>query len=159
MIWSPRAVFGFVREARFPVEEWARAVALVLASSGGDDLYRDVAWPGPSVDRRGLFGIDVAADPSLGADDLFHPATNAKVAQALTAASDGTFGWSAVPVPLPGSEAFTAAAAAVRGGAVGHPMSSGAGVASPTFSDTRRLRDLAGISDYVRSRIRHEGRV
>lgn len=157
MIWSPRAVFGFVREARFPVEQWARAVALALATSAGDDLYRDVCWPGPSVDRRGLFGIDARQHPGWAGEDLFHPATNVKVAQALTAAADGTFGWSAVAVPLPGSEAFAAAATAVRGGAVGHPLALGHGGPSPVFTDPRRLRDLAGISDYVRSRIRHGG--
>lgn len=157
MIWSPGAVYGFVRAAGFGAVQWAQATALALATSGGDDLYRDVAWPGPAVDRRGLFGIDVVRFGQYAADDLLNPATNAKVALALTRSCDGLFDWSAVPVPTPGSEAFTEAAAAVRAGVVTQPLASGFGVSSVAGLDPGELEQLAGISDYVRSRIRTGG--
>lgn len=157
MIWPPAAVYGFVRAAGFRTEQWARATALAIATSGGDDLYRDVSHPGPAVDRRGLFGIDVVRFAEFSGDDLLDPRTNCRAAYALTVGYDGGFGWSAVPVPTPTSPAFLAAAGAVRGGPVPMPLTSGLGSPSPALGNRRTIEQLAGISDYVRSRLRARG--
>jgi hypothetical protein len=153
MIWEPRAVYGFVRAAGFRTDQWAPAVALVLACSGGDDLFRDVAWPGPALDRRGLFGLDVVAHPELAGVDLFDPRSNCHAAYALSVAANGDWGWAGCPMPATDSEAFTAAKAAVRAGPGGQVITAG-GVGPVSSPATRRVMvDLAGISDYVRSRI------
>jgi len=150
VIWTPGAVYGFVRAAGFPVECWAAATALALSVSGGDDLFRDVGWPGPSVDRRGLFGVDVVAHPGVGGVDLFDPRDNVRAAYALWTAAGRSFEWSWAAVPPVGSQAYTAAAAAVRAGVTTQPVASSS---SPLTSDPDLHRvavDLAGVSDYVR---------
>lgn len=153
MRWDPRAVYGFVRAAGFRTDQWGPAVALVLECSGGDDLYRDVAWPGPSVDRRGLFGIDVVARSDLAEHDLFDPRVNTRVAYGLSVAAQGGWDWAGCPMPATSSEAFSVAKAAVRAGPAAQPFGSGfrAGEMDPETLEVARA--LAGISDYVRSRI------
>lgn len=153
MMWEPRAVYGFVRAAGFRSEQWGPAVALVLACSAGDDLYRDVAWPGPSVDRRGLFGIDVVSRPELADHDLFDPRQNCRAAYALSVAAEGDWGWAGAIMPPTSSEAFTEAKAAVRAGPAGQAIPT---ETTALWAHPERLqaaRDLAGISDYVRSRL------
>lgn len=157
-MWEPRAVYGFVRAAGFRTEQWCPAVAVALACSAGDSLYRDVAWPGPSVDRRGLFAIDVVAHSALGDLDLFDPRDNCRAAYALWNAADGAWTWAGCPVPGRLSEAYEAAADAVRRGPAQQPLARGiAYVATPGTVTGDTLRSLAGISDFVRSRIRPEG--
>lgn len=153
MIWEPRAVYGFVRAAGFRDVQWGPAVALALTVSAGDDLYRDAAFPGPSVDRRGLFGIDALAHPELGDRDLFNPRDNCRAAYALSVAAQGDWGWAGAMMPPTSSEAFTVAKAAVRAGPAGQAIPEDT---SALWAHPERLaaaRELAGISDYVRSRI------
>lgn len=154
MLWSPGAVYGFVRAAGFRTDQWGRAVALALATSSGDDLYHDVAWPGPSHDARGLFGIDVARYGQFAGEDLFDPRRNCRVAYALTTAADGDFGWSSTPMPSTTSEAFVAAVAAIKRGVTGQaiPTSSTDPGSDPTVLE--QMRALAGLSDYVRTQLR-----
>lgn len=152
MIWQPRAVYAFVRAAGFRVDQWAPATALVLAASAGDDLYRDVAWPGPSVDCRGLFALDVVAHGELAGYDLFNPERNCRAAYALSTAAGGSWDWSGIAMPATTSEAFTAAKAAVRAGPGGQRLATGAFGAAVSSEARARIRELAGISDYVRSR-------
>lgn len=136
MIWEPAAVYGFVRAARFRTEQWAPAVALALASSAGDDGYRDVPAIGRGVDRRGLFAIDVVAHPELADRDLFDPRTNCQCAHALTVAAGDSFDWSTVPVPAGVDPWAAVAKAAVRAGITsqtfgGRPLDARETVAGP----------------------------
>lgn len=153
MIWTPQAVYGFARAAGFPTDQWCRTTAVALACSGGDDLYRDVAWPGPSLDRRGLWAVDVIAHPEMAADDLFDPRRVARAAYALWRASDGDYGWAGCPVPPVGSEAWETAAAAVRRGPALMGLLTAAQAVALDPTAQRARVDLAGISDYVRTRI------
>lgn len=153
MLWSPQAVYGFVRAAGFPTDQWACATAVALACSAGDDLYRDVAWPGPSVDRRGLWAIDVVAHPELAAADLFDPRNSARAAYALWTAADGSYGWAGCPVPPVTSETYQTAMEAVRRGPASQPLMTAAQAVALDPAAQRAAVDLAGISDYVRSRI------
>lgn len=153
MIWEPRAILGFLQTAGFRTEQWGPALAIVLACSAGDDLYRDVAYPGPSVDHRGLFGLDVIAHPQLAETDLFNPRTNCAAAYTLSTTAQGSWGWAGCPVPPTSSDVFTAAKQAVRLGAKAQTLAeSGRGVGLGTQA-LANARQLAGLSDYVRSQI------
>lgn len=144
MIWQPAAVYGFVRAARFRAEQWAPAVALALATSGGNDAFRDCPEPGRVVDRRGLFGIDVVARPELAGRDLFDPRTSAQVAYALTTGAEGTFDWSTVPVPAVDDPIYQTAMAAVRAGRTTQKVGNGAESAAtaPAGSPLARMAEI-----------------
>lgn len=156
MIWTPGAIYGFCRKVGFRTDQWARATALALATSAGDDLFMDVSTPRGGWDRRGLFGIDAGDHPAAAGLDLFDPSDNCKAAYALTVAAGGLFDWSPVPMPTTDSAAFLAAAEAVRRGVTTQPLAAGrsAILADPANRDV--LTTLAGYSDYVRSQIQPE---
>lgn len=116
MIWGPGAIYGFARAARFRPEQWAPITALALATSGGDDAFRDCPAPGRVVDRRGLWGVDVVARPDLADRDLYDPRTAAQVAHALTVAAQGSYDWSTVAVPAVLDPQYQAAMQAIRNG-------------------------------------------
>jgi hypothetical protein len=157
MLWTPRAVLTFIRSAGFGVTDWTTALALVIACSGCDNLYRDVADPGPSVDARGLFGLDVVRFPDLAGVDLFDPRSNCHAARTLHVAADGGWGWAGCPVPATTSEAFTEAKAAVRAGPKDQTLAESSALAGLRGAGLETARALAGFSDYVRSRILNGG--
>jgi hypothetical protein len=72
------------------------ATALAWATSGGDDHYRDTFGAPPTIDLRGLWGIDLVEWSTYGFRDLFDPRQNARIAVALTGDEDGTLDWSPV---------------------------------------------------------------
>lgn len=153
MIWTPRAVLGMIQGAGFRVDQWGTALALVLTCSRGDSLWHDVAWPGPSVDQRGLFGLDVVRFPELADTDLFDPRSNCHAAYTLHVAAGDDWGWAGCPVPSTTSEAFTEAKAAVRAGPQAQTLAESAARAGLTGPALQTARALAGMSDYVRSHV------
>lgn len=153
MLWNPRAILLYVREAGFRIDEQTTAVAVVLACSGGDDLYRDVSWPGPAVDARGLFGLDVVLRPDLAGVDLFDPRANCRAARGLSVAADGGWQWAGAPVPAVTSDPFQAAMAAMRAGPRAQSLEESSSSHSLIGVELEHARALAGISDYVRSTV------
>lgn len=95
MKWGARALTGIVRAAGFPADLEAEAVALALATSGGDDCYHYRPGMPGSGDLRGLWGVDVDRWPWCATHDLWTATGNAAAALDLTRAA-GHFGWSPV---------------------------------------------------------------
>lgn len=91
MLWTPARVAGFASVAGFTGRDLARATALALAVSGGDDGYAWRAGVPVVVDQRGLWGLDVAAHGELGYYDLYRPDVNAGRAYELYVACGRTF--------------------------------------------------------------------
>lgn len=143
MRWVPAVVAGFAADAGWRGGDLVTAVAVALATSDGDDAYRDVQWPGPSVDRRGLFGIDVTVSFPDYVDRLYDPRENAQRAYVLWRHHGGTFDWS--PVYVAGSyvrrltEAQGAAAAPSRSQPVTAPA--GGVVTNPARATALRIID------------------
>lgn len=153
MILTPRAILALLVDAGFPLVDRGPALALVMACSAGDTLYRDVAYPGPSVDARGLFGLDVVRLPQLADDDLFDPTVNVKAARELLRSSEGSWAWAGCPVPSTSSEAFSEAKAALRAGPRAMTVAESAAVGGLTGQALDNARRLADLSDYVRSSV------
>lgn len=109
MIWTPAALAGMMLAAGWAPDDAVTAVAIVLATSRGDDGWRDVGTSSLPVDRRGLFGLDVTCwaevDPALWED----PANNVAGARELWRAAGDTFSWA--PAWCAGLDAGTVAAA------------------------------------------------
>lgn len=93
MIWSANNVAEFVRSVGFDPDVIGDAVALVLASSGGDDAWRYVAGIGGRVDQRGLFALDVKEWSQVADHDLFSPLDACAAAYGIAAVRGGQLDW------------------------------------------------------------------
>lgn len=96
MLWRPARLASFAYDAGLRGDDLATAVALALRVSGGDDAYVWRVDPGPMIDQRGLWGVDVVRFPAYAADDLSRPTVAARVMAALFGGSDGPWAWSPV---------------------------------------------------------------
>lgn len=79
-VWTAAGVLDVTKRAGYPVAYRPVAVAVALTASGGDDQYHYEALPGPSVDARGLWAIDVVKWPQYASVDLYDPVVNAQAA-------------------------------------------------------------------------------
>jgi hypothetical protein len=149
MRWSAYGVAGFARAAGFVGMDLVDAVALALATSHGDDAYHHVSEPGPTVDERGLWGIDVVQYPGLAQRDLFDPAVNAGAAMMLAHTAEGPFNWSPVWRAGVPTDCFAAATGAVaqRSGLVTAESATDDLVAPPARADAEAAR--AGVDAYL----------
>lgn len=96
MRWSPWILTQVARRAGWVGDELVDAVALALATSGGEDAFRYVVDPGPLVDQRGVWGIDVARIPEWASADLVDLDVNAAAAHSLYVVAGDSFDWSPV---------------------------------------------------------------
>lgn len=157
MIYTPRALLGFVQDAGFRVDQWGTALAVILACSAGDSLYRDVSWPGPSVDQRGLFGLDAIRLTQFADRDLFDPRTNCACAYLLAAPADNDWLWAGALIPPTTSISWLEAKAAVRLGREAQTLAQSGRGAALSAQQLETTRALAGVSDYVRNRVLNGG--
>lgn len=93
MIWTPEAIVGFAHTAGFRGAVLTDAVAIALASSGGDDALRHLGPAGYQSDTRGLWQIDVARLTGFGKGNLYDPIRNAKAAYRLWNAYEKGWDW------------------------------------------------------------------
>jgi hypothetical protein len=143
-------VAGFAQRAGWRGGDLATAVAIALHASAGNDLAHDVAHPGPVIDRRGLWAIDVAQHPDLLPLDLFRPEVNADAAHALYVGAGRAFTWSAHYVAGLADEAVTAAVRAAQRPARGDAV--------PIGPDLGRLDELRAQTITAVRRLRNYGR-
>lgn len=82
-----------VLEAGWRGEDAVVAVALALATSGGDSGYASGTVAGQPPDRIGLWGVSVARYPGLAGFDLTDPIISARTAWKLWHVSEHTWAW------------------------------------------------------------------
>lgn len=96
MTLTPAQIADVARSAGLSGDALVEAVALALATSGGVTDWHYRLEPGPLVDERGVWGVDVTVWPGLADYPLDEPASNAAAAVALYKALGGSWDWSAV---------------------------------------------------------------
>lgn len=115
MLWQPARLAQFAYDAGLRGDDLATATALALRISGGDDAYVWRVDPGPLIDQRGLWGIDVVRFPQYAADDLTRPSVASRVMAALYGSSSPRWSWSPVdPDAIPDSTWAVARSAAAH---------------------------------------------
>ena len=94
MRWDDPSLAGFARQAGWQGGDVNLAVAIILAASGGDDVYDyQVPFAGASH-YVGLFGIDVVASPEFDISLMRNPVYNAQAAYTLWLRAGRSFEWS-----------------------------------------------------------------
>lgn len=86
-------VAGWCQLAGWHGADLEHAVAVAMAATGGDDSYRWVIGPEPTIDLRGVFALDLVAHPHLADVNLYDPLTNARAARQLWLGADKSWGW------------------------------------------------------------------
>lgn len=114
MLWTPARVAGFAQAAGFRGAPLVDAIAVALATSGGDDAWHLEVGIGPVVDQRGLWGLDVAAWPTYADQNLWRPSVAATAARALYRACGLSWGWAPAWRAGIAPAILTAAATAAR---------------------------------------------
>jgi hypothetical protein len=136
MRWDAVEIARFARDGGFHENNIRDAVAVALATSGGNDTY-DVAAHTPGAGHwKGLWGVDVDRYPEYAEMDLHTPKVAAQVAYELCREHDG-WTWSPAAVAgIHGSHIAQAATARTRTYDSQRP-----GVPNPVPAALAQLRD------------------
>lgn len=94
MRWDDGSIVGFARRANFAGGQLDTAIAVALATSGGDDAYEYTPIFGPRHHWVGMWGIDVLAYPQFDASLMRNPVYCAEAAYYLTRLNNQGWVWS-----------------------------------------------------------------
>lgn len=145
MILPAPYLAGLALAHGFAHDDAARAVAVALATSGGDTDYRLALPYGTPVDRRGLYGIDVCAWPEIAGYLLDDPDVNTAAAFALWRAAGDSFSWTPYATAAATDRFAGVARAAVDAPAT--ELTFDAAQAAQLDAERARIRG-AGVVDY-----------
>jgi hypothetical protein len=91
--WGVAQVASWAGDAGWAGDGLSDAVALALASSGGDDHHVSNPSYTEALERRGLFALRRCEAPQLDPGDLFDPVANTKAAFAHWRDMGGVWSW------------------------------------------------------------------
>lgn len=94
MRWDDPSIAGFAYRAGFRSGDQATAVAIALATSGGDDAYEYSPLFGPRHHWVGLWGVDILEFPQFDASLMRNPVYCAEAAYFIWAATGTSWAWS-----------------------------------------------------------------
>lgn len=93
MRWDDPSLAGFAQRAGWEGGDVNVAVAVILATSGGDDAYGYQPPYTPGHTYVGLFGIDTGAYPQFDGSLMRNPIYNAEAAFTLWTQAGKSFKW------------------------------------------------------------------